>query len=103
MNLNQITVTGHIGQAEIRSAGSTEVLQLTLAISDDYKDKSGEWVKVTHWIRVEKWTPNEQQRNLSKGNLVLVSGKIAENSYEKDGKTQKYNLIRAGGIVKIEK
>ena len=103
MNLNNVTVTGHIGQAEIRQAGSTEVLQLTLAISDDYKDKSGEWVKVTHWIRVEKWTPTEQQRNLAKGTLVLVSGKIAENSYEKDGEVKKYNLVKANTLVKIEK
>lgn len=103
MNLNIINIIGRVGTVAQRDVNGTTVIQLSVAIPDDYKDKKGEWVKVTHWIRVERWNPIESELKINKGDLVFVSGKIAENSYDKDGSTVKYNLIKAIGIRKLEK
>jgi single-strand DNA-binding protein len=65
------------------------VVNLTLAVGDDYKDKSGNKVEQTEWVRVIAFgkLADVIVTYCSKGSKVYVSGKMKTRSYEKEGQT----------------
>ena len=54
MNIAEITVSGNVGQApEIKEVNGTKVANFSIAVNENYRDKSGEQQKKTHWYNVE--------------------------------------------------
>lgn len=88
--VNKITLMGNlVRDPDIRFTPTTrqKVAAFTLAISDDYKDKSGEWVKVTDYINCVAWARQADiaEKYLSKGTPLLLFGKLKIEVYDKDG------------------
>lgn len=88
--VNKITLMGNlVRDPDIRFTPTTrqKVAAFTLAISDDYKDKSGEYVKVTEFINCVAWgnQAGVVEKYLSKGAPALLFGKLKIESYDKDG------------------
>ena len=90
---NRVELLGHIGQEpEIRSTqNGLKVATLSLATSESYKDKSGEWKETTDWHRVILWDKQADycENYLKKGSKVMIEGKLKTRSFENpEGKKQ---------------
>lgn len=88
--VNKITLMGNlVKDPDIRFTPTTKqkVALFTLAVGDDYKDKSGEYVKVTEFINCVAWgnQAGVVEKYLSKGAPALLFGKLKIESYDKDG------------------
>ena len=92
--LNKITVMGNVVRdIEVKETGKgRKYARFSLAVSDDYKDKSGQAVKQTEFINCVAWgtTAGIIGKYAIKGKPLLVEGKIKTDSYEKDGQ-KNYN------------
>lgn len=79
-------IMGHLGRdPETRHTNSgSPVTSFSIAVSNDYKNKSGEWVeKDATWYNCQLWGSLGEQfaERFSKGSLVMVRGKIDLRKY----------------------
>lgn len=88
-SLNRIILVGNLGKdAEVREINSeTKVLNMTLAVSERWRDKDGNDQERTDWFTVDYFTKSDALKDcLKKGTPVLVEGKMISREYEdKDG------------------
>ncbi len=87
--MNIIIISGRLGRdAEKKQVGTSQKLRFSVAVSEKYKDRSGELIEKTHWIDVDvfgdKWIDFIGPR-LTKGVEVCVTGEIRVNKSE-DGR-----------------
>ena len=86
--INKVILVGNLGSdPELREAGSSQVVNVSLATSESWKDKSGERQEKTEWHRLVMWNKTAEiaAQYLHKGSKVFVEGKLETRSYEKDG------------------
>jgi len=85
--MNSLVLTGRVtNDLILKEVGGSSLVNLTLAVDRDYKDKKGE--RITDFFDVTVW---RQQADFigkygKKGDLVGITGQIQKRSYEKDGK-----------------
>jgi len=87
-SLNVRIVTGNLGNdAKIRTVGENNVTEFSVAVTESYKDKQGNWVNSVSWEPVVLWNPSDYQvAHLKKGAHIEVSGRIRRRTYnDKDG------------------
>lgn len=105
--INQVTLIGRLGgEPEIRTLDNgTKVGRLSLATSDSYKDKDGNWQEQTEWHNVVVWRDlADRVANLKKGALVYATGKISYRKYkDKDGNDRTATDIVASTVRRLEK
>ena len=102
--LNRVTLIGNLGQdPEVRSTqGGQPVLNMRLATSERFKDKSGEFRESTEWHSVVMFGARAQKLGsfLGKGSRICVEGRIQTRSWEgKDGSKRHATEIVANNIV----
>ena len=52
----QATLIGRLGQnPEVKTAGSTSVCKISVAVSEKWKDQQGNQQERTSWFRAEMW------------------------------------------------
>lgn len=84
--INRVTLVGHLGKdPEVRhfeNGGS--VARITVATNESYKDKDGNWQNLTEWHNVIAWRANADraEKELKKGSMVFVEGKLKTRSYK---------------------
>jgi len=88
--INKVTLVGNVGgDSEIRTLeNGSQVGRFSLATSDSYKDKNGDWQNQTEWHNVVVWRDLAERAatQLKKGSMVYVEGKISNRKYtDKDG------------------
>lgn len=86
--LNNVQLIGNVGQdPEMREVNGTSVVNLSIATSEKYKDKSGAPQEKTEWHRVAFWGKAAEiiAQYVSKGSKMYVSGSIESRKYDKDG------------------
>jgi single-strand DNA-binding protein len=107
-SLNKVTLIGNLGSdPEVRStANGSKVATLSVATSNQWKDKSGEKQEKTEWHRVILW--NSQYRKLAdvaeqyckKGDKIYVEGSIEYRSWQdREGQTRYTTEIKANEII----
>jgi len=89
-NLNRWQGIGRLGQdPEVKTTPNGQfVANFSMACQDDYKDKSGEKVERTEWVRVVMWGPGAETlaKYAGKGSKVYVEGKLTTRKWQdKDG------------------
>lgn len=99
-SLNKAMIIGRLGQdPEVRyTQSNTAVANMSIATSERYKDKQGEWKENTEWHRVVAWgrTAEICQEYLKKGSQVYIEGPIETRQWEdKDGQTRYTTQIKA--------
>ena len=69
--------------------------RFTLATKEDFKDKSGEWQNNTQWHNVNAWGKNAERvkKILSKGNEIILEGRLVNQSYETKSGEKRYSTI----------
>lgn len=96
----QATVMGHLGKdAETKFLGNGKAItEFSVAVSEKRKDE-----KVTSWFAVKVWgdLPDWKVRELTKGALVMVAGRLSVETWDKDGRSGSKTVITAdpfGGV-----
>lgn len=88
--INKVTLIGNLGgDPEIRHLDNgTAVGRFSLATNENYRDKDGNWQKLTEWHNIVVWRElaERAEKMLKKGMQVYVEGKISYRKYtDKDG------------------
>lgn len=88
--MNKVILLGRLGaDPELRhTSGGQSVLQLRVATSERYKDRSGEWKERTDWHSCTVWGRRGESLAslIRKGSQILVDGSLRTSSYD-DRKT----------------
>lgn len=105
--LNQVTLIGNLGaDPEWRNTGESGVLQLRLATTESYLDRSKQRKEVTEWHTVVVWGRRGEAlgKLLSKGSKIAVTGSLRTNSWDANDGTKRYrtqivarNVLLCGG------
>ena len=104
-DINQLTISGNLtGDPELRSLDSGQSLcKIRIAHNERYKNAAGEWTDrpqyfdVTVWGGIGDWVGG----HLSKGDKVVVAGRLRWREYEVDGATRQAIDITADSIVPV--
>lgn len=106
-SLNKAMIIGRLGQdPDVRyTQSNTAVANLSIATSERYKDKMGEWKEETEWHRVVAWGRLAEicQEYLTKGSQVYIEGPIQTRKWEdKEGQTRYTTEIKALNMTMLD-
>lgn len=89
MAVNKFIGIGNLGKdPEVRVMPDDKaVVNFSIAISEKYKDKSGEQKEITEWVNVVAFGKLAEICGewLKKGQQVYIEGKLKTEKYQKDG------------------
>jgi single-strand DNA-binding protein len=90
-SLNKVMLIGNLGKdPEVRyTAGGTAVASFSLATSEKFKNKSGEFEEKTEWHNVTLWARLAEIAGeyLAKGKTVYIEGRLQTRKWQdRDGK-----------------
>lgn len=92
--INKVTLIGRLGaDPEVRVLeGGVAVARLSVATNEYYKDKEGNLQETTEWHNVVAWRDlaERAEKQLKKGNMVYVEGKISYRKYTAQDGQEKY-------------
>ena len=101
MNLNNVNIMGNLTRnPEMKSLPSgKEVCSLSIANNHVFM-KNGEKVSEVSYFDVDVWgiTAENCSKYLTKGKGVIVEGRLRQDRWEKDGKTQSRVKITASAV-----
>jgi single-strand DNA-binding protein len=105
-DLNHCTFIGRLGNdpETLTMPNGTAVCNLSLAVGDDYKDKNGQKVEQTEWVRVSAFGKLAEimAQYLKKGSKVYIAGKMKTRSYDKDGQKHYATGISASEMFMLD-
>jgi len=90
-SLNKVMLIGNLGKdPEVRyTTAGTAVASFSVATTDKFKNKSGEWEEKTEWHNVTLWARLAEIAGeyLSKGKPVYIEGRLQTRKWQdKEGK-----------------
>jgi single-strand DNA-binding protein len=92
MAVNKFIGIGNLGKdPEVRyMQDGKAVANISIGISEKYKDKEGQQKEVTEWVNVVFFGKLAEivEKYLKKGSQVYIEGKLKTEKYEKDGQTR---------------
>lgn len=87
--MNKTIIMGRVGtDPEVKHlTPESSVANFTVAVNEKWKDKLGEVHESVEWFAVVAWNGMARmvEKNLTKGQKVLIEGKMKTRSWEKDG------------------
>ena len=94
---NKVNLIGRLGaDPELVTFETGKILtRFSLATKEDFKDKSGEWQNNTQWHNINAWgkTAERVKKALSKGNEIILEGRLVNQSYETKTGEKRYSTI----------
>jgi single-strand DNA-binding protein len=98
-----MNIVGRITRDAVVNSTKDErkVVNFALAINERYKPKDGELVKVTTYCNCSYWITDKVAKNLKKGTLIEVSGRIYVTAYVGTDGTAKASLNCHVNNIKI--
>jgi single-strand DNA-binding protein len=107
--VNKVFLIGRLGKDPVvkHFQNDNAIAEFSLATTESYKDKEGKWNDITDWHNIKmpnKFMAERAEKNLKKGNLIHVEGKIRTRSYDdKDGNKRYVTEIIVEQFRKLEK
>lgn len=106
--VNKVTLIGNLGRdPEVRRLESGAVVaKFSVATNENYKDRNDEWQTRTEWHDVVAWRnlAERVERDLKKGKMVYVEGKLTHRKYQdKEGNDRYITEVVANMIRLLEK
>jgi single stranded DNA-binding protein (ssb) len=96
-SLNKVILIGRLGKdPEITSfENGGKKMSVTLATSERYRDRDGNWVEQTDWHNLVAWGNlageiAEKRRNYFKGDMMYVEGRLKTRQYNDQQNTTRY-------------
>lgn len=108
-SLNKVILVGRVGKdPEITHIPSIEkdVAKFSLATNEGYMDQNKQWKDITEWHNIVAWGWNVQkiQKNVSKGSMILIEGKLKTRKWQdKNGQDRRTTEIHVDNLVILEK
>ena len=107
--INKVILLGRVGSdPEVKiSTREEKFAGFSLATSERFKNKSGEWQEKTQWHRLVCWDPNIAktiETYVKKGTTLYIEGQIETRQYDQNGETKYTTEIiipRFKGILKM--
>ncbi len=105
--LNRVQLIGRLGkdpESKFTPTGK-KVTHFSLAVSNHWKDKSGETKESTEWVNIEAWGRLGEvcQEYLKKGSLIFLEGRLKTDKYEDKGETRYYTKVVALTLQFLDK
>src|SRR5512142_1515459 len=105
--LNRVQLIGRLGkdpESKFTPSGK-KVAHFSLAVSNHWKDKSGETKESTEWVNVEAWGRLGEicQEYLKKGSLVFVEGRLKTDRYEEKGESRYFTKVVALSMQMLDR
>ena len=105
--LNRVQLIGRLGkdpESKFTPTGK-KVAHFSLAVSNRWKDKSGETKESTEWVNIEAWGRLGEvcQEYLKKGSLVFLEGRLKTDKYEDKGETKYFTKVVALTLQFLDK
>ncbi len=105
--LNRVQLIGNLGkdpESKFTPTGK-KVTQFRLAVSNRWKDKSGETKESTEWVNIEAWGRLGEvcQEYLKKGSLIFLEGRLKTDKYEDKGETKYFTKVVALTLQFLDK
>lgn len=99
--INKVILIGNVG-AEPEKGNN--YAKINLAIGSNYKDKNGETIEKTEWIKVVFFgrLADIVMQYTKKGSKIYVEGAIQTSTYEKDGQTHYSTSVIASGMQMLD-
>lgn len=100
--LNKVMVIGNLGgDPEVKQAGSSDVMNFSIAVNQRYKDTNDEWQDRTEWVKAVLWgrRATALEQYLSKGSRVYIEGRLQTRSWEKDGVTRYMTEVNVQELI----
>lgn len=105
-SLNKIMLIGNLGRdAETRfTTNNVSVTSFTLATTNSYKGKDGNWMNETTWHNIVSFNLSDYfKENLKKGKKFYVEGRLTKRDYtDKDGIKRYATDVVAERIIPLE-
>lgn len=107
--VNHVYLLGRLGKdPQIRHfSNDNAIAEFPLATTEVYKDKEGRFVEQTDWHNIKlpfKWMAERAEKNLKKGSMVFIEGKLKTRSYEdKDGNKRYVTEVVAESFKLLDK
>ncbi len=107
-SLNRVELKGHVGvdPRVISSEEGVQMIRLSLATNESFKNRKGEWQEETVWHNVVAWSGKNMPdfSTIKKGAMLSVVGRIRPVQYVTKAGTERhtyevvaFNLREAGG------
>jgi single-strand DNA-binding protein len=97
---------GNVGKdPEIKDLdGGKKVVKFSMAMSDSWKDKSGEKQESTEWVNVVAWDKLAEiiGEYVKKGKKIYIEGKMKTRKYDKDGVTHYATEVVADKMIMLD-
>lgn len=107
-DLNQLTITGRLGaDPEVRRMQDGKpIVNLNVAVSESWRDASGERKEKTEWVRTVIFSEGlckVAEQYLKKGSKVLLQGKMQTRKWADQNGVDKYSteLVLTGFDAKL--
>ena len=105
--MNKAILVGRLGKdPEVRQTPSGDtVCEFSIAVDETYKDKNGDKVTKTEWLKIIAWRKLAQicSQYLCKGKLVLIEGKIQTEQWsDKEGVKRTTTKIIASNMQMLD-
>ncbi len=106
--INKVILVGNLGRdPEVRVLESgTKVAKFPMATNENYRDKNNEWQTITEWHNVILWRylAENAERQLKKGSLVYIEGKLTHRKYQdKDGNDRYVTEVVANVMKSLDR
>lgn len=102
--INKVTLIGNLGKdPEVRHLENGSVVaRLAVATNENYKDKAGEWQTITEWHTVVVWRylAEVAERDLKKGSLIFVEGKLTTRKWQDKDGNDRYTTEVVGAVMR---
>jgi len=93
--INKVILVGNLGKdPEVRALESgVKVAQFSLATTESYKDKEGNWKDQTEWHNIVAWRylADKAENNLHKGSQIYLEGKIKTRQWTDQNNVTRYS------------
>lgn len=101
---NKVILIGNLGKdPEIRRLESGAVVaRFPVATNENYRDKTGNWQTITEWHDVVAWRnlAERAERDLKKGSLVFIEGKITKRKWQDREGNDRYSTEVIANVVR---
>ena len=105
--LNRVQLIGRLGrdpESKFTPTGK-KVCHFSIAVSNRWKDKTGELKESTEWVNIEAWGRLGEvcQEYLKKASLVFVEGRLKTDKYDANGETKYFTKVVAQSLQFLDR
>lgn len=105
--INKVILLGNLGKdPEVKKLENNVIAKFPLATHENYKDKTGNWQKLTEWHNIVLWGNQAEraEKILHKGSTIFLEGKLKTRKWTDSNGSERYTTeIYASSFKSLDK